>query len=273
MAMVETRLNEKTFSVEYSSISEFYDYLCKTPFNEAFRWEKHSSVDGSYGFTSTYNYEEAVKLMHDGWDSMAKKLTDKLKVIDQKTAAISKPRRVNSVAGYQANVPRYLQGNPKSMIAKQSTPVKQKIVNITKSINYNGGTSTERMMEESIKALQIVKKLEAQGYRVNLNVSLGTSADGRKIYAKVRLKGANERLNVSKLAFAMCHPSMLRRLYFRFIETYPEVTKGYTWGYGAPIDVSDMRKTYPDDIILPAFINFDPDAIQTLDELKSSTGC
>lgn len=273
MAMVETRVNNDTWSVEFKSINEFYEYLCKTPFNESFMWEKHNSVEGSYFFTNTSSYEEAVNLMKNGWDDMAKKLTEKMRVIECQTAHICKARNVRSVAGYQAVVPRYLQGNPKSMIAKQMQPVKQKVVNITKSINYNCKTKTSTMIEESIKALQIVKKLESQGYRVNLNVSLGTEAKGRKIYAKVRIKSANERLNISKVAFAMCHPSMLRRLYLRFVEVYPNVTKSFVYGYGIPVSAYDMKKTYSEDIVLPAFIEFDQEKIQTLDDLKSSTGC
>lgn len=271
MAMVETRMDAQTWKVEFDSMNEFYKYICDTPFNEAFRWERHSSVDGSYSFTKTHNYEEAVDLFHNGWDDMAKKLTDKLKVIDQKTAMISKPRTVKSVAGYQAIVPRYLQGNPKSMVAKQMQPVKQKVVNITKSIAYSAGASTDEIIEESIKTLQIVKRLEAAGYRVNLNIGWGVSKD-RAIFLKVRIKSANERLNVSKTAFALCHPSMLRRLCFRFEEVYPNYTKNFVYGYGMPCEAKRMRKVFDKDIVLPAFIEFSPDKVQTLDDLEGFNG-
>ena len=52
--------------VEYKSIAEFYDYLCTTPFNDVFRWSKHSSVDGSESFTKTKSFDEAVDLMKNG---------------------------------------------------------------------------------------------------------------------------------------------------------------------------------------------------------------
>lgn len=271
MAMVETRMDLRTWKAEFESMNEFYKYICDTPLNDAFRWKTLSSVNNSFAFSHTHSYEEAVELFHNGWDDMAKQLTEKLKVIDKQTQVISKPRRVNSVAGYQANVPRYLQGNPKSMIAKQQQPVKQKIVNITKSIAYSAGATTKQMIEESIKTLQIVKKLEAAGYRVNLNIGWGVKED-RSIFLKVRVKSANERLNISKTAFAMCHPSMLRRLCFRFEEVYPQYTEQFTHGYGIPCSATEMRKAFEKDIVLPAFISFDADKVQTLDDLKGYNG-
>ena len=39
--------------IKYDSLNEFYNYICDTPINETFRWEKHESVDGSKIFTKT----------------------------------------------------------------------------------------------------------------------------------------------------------------------------------------------------------------------------
>mgnify|MGYP003308451540 CR=1 FL=1 len=64
-------INGKHVVTEYNSISEFYDYLCKTPFNEAFRWNDHHSASGNMDFTKTANFEEAVNLMKNGWTDMA----------------------------------------------------------------------------------------------------------------------------------------------------------------------------------------------------------
>ena len=55
------QINQKTEVIEYDSLQEFYNYLINTPFNEAFCWDKHYSVDGDYSFTKTKNFDEAVK--------------------------------------------------------------------------------------------------------------------------------------------------------------------------------------------------------------------
>ena len=263
------QITDKTEVVEYNSLHEFYEYLIHTPFNDAFCWAKHSSVDGDYYFTKTRDFNEAVELFKNGWSDMATKLVQKLKVIESKTEPMMKPKNVLGVAGYQAIVPLYLQGIPNNMVTKKMTPVKQKVITLNKSIDYNGGVSADQIIEESIKAMQIVKKLEAQGYRCNLNIVLGSSEPDIKLYVKIKIKSANEKLNVSKLAFPLVHPSMLRRLFFRFIEVYPHVTKSFVSGYGSPAKSSELREVFKGEYLLPNFIKKDVNTIKTIDDLEN----
>lgn len=264
--MKKTMDGNKSIS-EFDSINEFYKYLCDTPFNEAFRWEHHVSVDGSYSFTQTHNFGEAVNLMKDSWSDMAKKLNAKLQIKEKQNAMVNKRKMVNSVAGFQPIVPLYLAGVPTNMVQQKMVPVKQKIVNITKSVTYSASVSTETIVEESVKAMQIVKKLEAMGYRVNLSIALGSIKDDRQLFSKVCIKHANEKLNVSKLAFPMVHPSMLRRLFFRFIEVCPDTTKSFTRGYGIPATADQIKKVYSEEIILPAKFRGNVENIHSLEDL------
>lgn len=259
------------YTQEFKSIQQFYDYLCKTPFNEAFRWAEHGSVDSGWSafkFTGTNSFDDAVDLMKNGWTDMSQKLTQRLKAV-AKPEIIRQQRNVLSVQGYQPIVPLYLAGVPTNMVSKQMVAVKSKVINVTKMVNYAGRVKAETIQEESIKAMLVVKKLEAQGYRVNLNVALGTEED-RQVLVKVRIKSANEKLNVSKLAFPMVHPSMLRRLFFRYIEVCPDVTRSYVDTYGHPVSFSDMKKAYPNDIVLPSIWTEDVDKIKTLDDLQAT---
>ena len=269
--MKTEQITNKTEVIEFDSLQEFYNYICDTPFNEAFRWTKHSSVDGSKLWTKTESFEEAVSLFKNGWSDMASKLVQKLKVIESKTEPAMKPRNTLSVCGYQAVVPLYLQGVPNNMINKKMVPVKQKVITLNKSLDYNSGTSSDKIVEESIKAMQIVKKLEAQGFRCNLNICLGTSAGypEKQFIIKVRIKSANEKLNVSKLAFPLVHPSMLRRLFLRFIEVYPNVTKSFVSGYGRPASSSELRNTFKGEYLLPNFIKKDINTIKGIDDLEN----
>lgn len=267
--MRANQITDKTEVVEYDGLHEFYEYLIHTPFNDAFRWAKHASVDGDYYFTKTKDFDEAVELFKNGWSDMATKLVQKLKVIESKTEPTMKPKNVLGVAGYQAIVPLYLQGVPNNMVTKKMTPVKQKVITLNKSVDYNAGVSADQIIEESIKAMQIVKKLEAQGYRCNLNIVIGSSEPSLKLYVKVRIKSANEKMNISKLAFPLVHPSMLRRLFFRFIEVYPNVTKSFVSGYGRPATSDEMRNILKGEYLLPNFIKKDVNTIKTIDDLEN----
>lgn len=263
--------NNKRATIEtFDSMESFYKYLCDTPFNKAFRWESHASVENGYNFTQTKNFEEAVELMRNGWDDMASELTQKLKVATQHDAPVMKQRNVLSVQGYQPVVPLYLAGVPTNMISKQLVPAKSKVVNVTKSVDYSSSISTNTIVRESIKAMQIVKKLEAQGCRCNLFVAIGSVEKNTSIFCKVKVKNANERLNVSKLAFPMVHPSMLRRLFFRFIEVHPSITREFVGGYGRPSTFGQLKTVFPNDIALPAKFETDIDKITNLESLKAS---
>ena len=236
---------------EFDSLNEFESYITNTPLNDTFRWQKLSSTNGSYSFTQTQSYEEATKLLKDGWSSMAHDLTKKLNVIKNQVVNEHVQKILYDVVGFQASVPRYLQGIPTSMVNKKLVPVKQKVITLDKDISYNASIKTEQIIEASVQTLQLIKKIEAQGIRVNLNLVWGVAAGDTKEVAKVRLKSANERLNISKLSFPLVHPSMLRRLCFRYLEVAPTVTKSYTWGYGAPLDGSQLKTYCKDEYVLP----------------------
>ena len=267
--LVEQKENN-TEVIKYDSLSEFYKYICDTPFNEVFRWEKHASVEGNKYFTQTENFEEAVDLMKNGWTDMAKKLTQKLKVESSSDCVMTKRKTVYDVVGYQCSVPRYLQGVPTSMVRTKNVPVKQKVITLVKSIDYSASVTTEQIMEESVKALRIIKKLEAQGYKINLDICLGTKERDANFFVRVRIKNASERLNISKLAFPLVHPSMLRRLMFRWIEVYPKITKSFVDGYGRSATSTDIRSMMKqNEYLLPNLIAKDVESIKTLDDLEN----
>lgn len=263
----------KSKVIEYNSMSEFYKYLCDTPFNNSFRWAEHKSVTNSVSFTQTKNFDEAVDLMKNGWKDMSEKLVQRLKVEEQKMEPVMKPKTVYGVAGYQAVVPLYLNGVPTNMLSKKQVPVKQKVITLNKCINYSWTWETKDIVEESIKAFRIIKKLEANGYRCNLNVILGTSNpcnDDEAYIVKIRVKNSTEKLNLAKLAFPLVHPSMLRRLMLRWEEVFPSVSKGFVGNYGHPMEKEEMAKVFDlekGEYILPARITKDVTKITGIEDL------
>lgn len=214
---------------QFDNIGELMNFIENTPLNEGFRWKTlASSESSSYmtKWTGTHDFEEAKKLLKDGWKDMAEKLEKKLSLATKNQVTKTSPRPKYAVAGYQACVPRYLQGVPESMIYSKRVPVKQKVITINKQVNYLADVSADKIIEESVKALTIVAKLEAQGYRVNLNaVTCSKDPWGSTPYTEITrtcIKKANERLSIAKMAFPLVNPSMLRRIIFRYREVNPE---------------------------------------------------
>lgn len=260
--------------IEFSSLEDFYKYITTTPLNDTFRWEKLSSTEISEhknNWTGTRTFEEACELFKNGWTEMSERLKNRLKV-EGKFEPSMTSRNVQSVQGYHPIVPLYLMGIPNNMVRRQMVPMKQKVVTLNKSLNYPFYVKSEQIIDESIKAFRIIQKLESQNYRVNLNLVIGVSGlyrcESEKYFIKIRLKSSTEKLNISKLSFPLVHPSMLRRLYFRFMEVHPGVGRTFISGYGKPQSPDVLRTIWPDDILLPQFINKDIDKINTLEDLE-----
>lgn len=273
MIIEKSIINKKdVHRVTFDSINEFHDYIKDTPLNDVFRWQTLNSSAKSPSrtkFTGTKSFEEAEDILKNGWDDMAEKLEKRLKVKTNDIAMGVKRKPCYGVAGYQACVHRYLQGIPTNMISQKLIASKQKVVTIIKSIGYNCSVEKETIIEESVKAMEIIKKVESQGFRCNLDVAFPVEAGNLKILVKIRVKKANERLNVSKLAFPLVHPSMLRRLIFRFIETYPDITSSFLSGYGCPLLTSEVKGILKDnEILIPAILKTNVEDIKDISDIK-----
>ena len=238
--------------LEFNGIQEFYDYICNTPLNDTFRWSDYlASQKNRASWSGTSTFEEAADLLRNGWTYGAQDLTKKLKIAEADKQVQSTYKNILSMAGYQAIVPLYLNGVPNNMVNKKLVPVKQKVLTINKALSCSASVSSETLKAESVKCFQIIKKIEASGIRVNLNLLISTG----HVCVKIRLKSANEKLNVSKLAFPLIHTAMFRRLYFRFIETYPTIPRSYRSGYGRVPTEEELRKVCAKgEILLPTLL-------------------
>lgn len=262
---------KKLWNVEFRSINEFEKFITKQPFNVAFSNKCKESIYGSKSFTETESFEEAVKLLHSGWQDKAKELTQKFKAVERDMAPVLKQQQVVGVAGYQPIVPLFLTGQPACMVGSRMQPVKQKVVTVVKSISYPGRVHSDKWTEQGLKALAIVKKLEQNGYRVNVDIiDGGTDSRNNGFSCRVRVKNASERLNISKLAFTLCNPSIERRLMFRFEEVYEHITYGFTSGYGKVLSAADVKQIIDRkrDVMIPAWVNGDIDKVKKLEDVE-----
>lgn len=157
------------------------------------------------------------------------------------------------------------------MVSRQVVYSKQKVVTITKGISYSGNFSSERILEEAVKALQIIQSMENAGQRVRLNVMIATGKGSNKgdknAICKVCVKQPDERLNISKMAFALAHPAMLRRFFFKWIETDPfiDFDLGYAYGFPSSLPIKE-RAMAENEYYIPEVIE---DVSKVVEQLKS----
>ena len=259
------------YKYEFNSIHEFYDFITKTPTNKAFKGYSLCSKRHEYGYKwyGTEDWTECIDLLHNGWEDGSKKITQRLKDLSKMDCDNFTRKTIYDIVGFQPSVPRYLQGVPTNMINQKLVPQKQKVVTISKSIAFTSGYSEEQIVDFSAKCLRIVKKIEQQGVRCNLNILNVDRCGSDGLMVKVRVKNANERLNIGKLAFLMAHPSVKRRLIFRFVETFEECSRKWTSVYGYSVMSQNELKRFAEknEIILPSVVDFDEDSIKDLNSL------
>ena len=236
----------------FDSISEFVDYL-KNASVQHYAFDRLASETGSYGFTQTSSLEEALDLIKFGYHEDFEKLVQ-LKLKLEKYIKMSKKRnkQFNDYIGFAPDVKAYLEGNPLSMLNKKSE-VRKKI-NVYMNTSFYGNTSKEAIFNRGAIVLSMIEILENMGFSVDLHLFEMSTVDTMMHFSDFVLKSENERMNIQKLYFPLCHPSWIRRLNFRLIEVTPDITSSWSNGYGRPSDLSTMKKVIDldkNDIIIP----------------------
>ncbi len=236
----------------FDSLTEYLAYLNETPIQRVFSSNPYS-VSGEYSFTNTRSFEEAVQLCKFGYHDNFEKLVElKIKLEKFVKLASNKTRQFNDYIGYVPDVKAFLEGSPLSMLNKVN-PLRRKI-DIYLNTSYYGGTSYPAIFNRGAITLSVVEILEKLGYSVDLHL-FEMSTVGRELhFSEFILKTENERVNMQKLYFPLCHPSWIRRLNFRLIETTPNISSDWTSGYGKPSDFETIKKIITlrnNDILLP----------------------
>lgn len=260
------------YKTEFETIGEFKSYLEEMKVNNIFGNKQSSKGTGFSDklFTGTSSYEEAETLLENGWDQGSKDLTTQLKIANAKMQDKEVKRAIFDIVGFQASVPRYIQGIPTNMVNKKTVKQKQKIVNLYKAITYNGGISAKEIMDDSVKFLQIVQAVEAKGIRVNAFVYFHSTNKNEQVVSTVKIKSSSEKLNISKMSFPLLHPSFLRRFMLRFLEVEPNIkSRGFKSGYGSPEVNEKKTETVlgKDCIVIPVLIT-EQKALNVLENIK-----
>lgn len=263
--MINTTTN-KSIIEEYESLNELYETITNRP-NAAGMGSANSSSTGTSAFCGTSSFEYAVSLLKNGDQILIDKIMNAVKLDKNYTQDVKKSRNEYNVHGYQASVPRYLQGVPTSMINSKTIQQKQKVINIVKSIGFNAFVNKETIIEESKKAVQIIQLVESKGYRVNLKMVWNTTGRKHSVAMIVQVKHSSERLNIAKLAFPLANPSMLRRISFKWLETLKDIPDSYRFGYGkSETEEQVIKSNVPqlkDAYIIPSYV-------KNVDELVAS---
>jgi len=263
----------------FNNIDELAKYVSTKPRKSG---RDDSSETGGFTFTKTHSFEEALDLLKYGDEELFNKIKDenkKLNVNKLLGNIINRPKQKQDVVGFQANVPQYLLGIPTNMINQEPKKTSQKVLNIFLNIRVTAGTNSNEIIKIGTQYLLIIDLLEKAGYRCNLYSGTANSGyDDNYCYLLTRIKTDREPLNIKKICFTIAHPSMQRRIKFK----WQEVNDGnydFTYnGYGHDDDKKHTKSilekelkqnfivwTYEDD-------NISKNTEQLLEDLKKEYG-
>lgn len=244
----------KFYEYEFNSLAELINFIDdNTPYEQ---WHSRYYNTGfasqyvDYEFTGTKNIEEAKMLCLKG---NSKEIDDFITLNEElKNQFFFKSQRrnfVEDVYGSRLQISKVLTGNPKSMMRLiRNEPLKY--VNVWVNCSCNCGTQRKAITNRGIIISNMIKLLENNGYKVNLNFYFLAKNFREAIYIKVNIKNPGEKLDLSSAYFPMCHPSFLRRLIFAVMER-TNCDSGWKNGYGIPVNnVKDFITIHKDDIIV-----------------------
>ncbi|MDE7345422.1 MAG: hypothetical protein K2N48_01630 [Muribaculaceae bacterium] len=222
------------------------DTLAERP-NNNFMWDSNSSRTGSKEFTGTSSWEEAVSLLKNGYpdylDDIKKALNKSKKLTSKMYSKMPRPVPENHVFGFVPNVPNALRGLPQSMITIERNPQKRKTISILYSIGDACWRDTDDFIDAGVALVSAINMIEASGIRTRLQLGfMPSTQSGEIVFPTVKLKDFGEPFALQKICFPLIHPSMFRRIGFKYLETCPFCTKDFSFGYGAPVDLSTLEE-------------------------------
>lgn len=186
----------------------------------------------------SHDWQETIDLAMRGWPEGLRRIKEQVTVIERFIGP-TKPRldlayAVQGPGTLDFN--RYQQGRPDSWVIWEDGAPQDgqsiRIVPIVFNLSTSGRVSTEVMFRRGAAVCALVDVLEHSNIRVEvILVEYATYGYGSAYAWKVMLKRAEDILDMDRLAFALCHASVLRRLMFSLAEQYVPHLSG---SYGSP---------------------------------------
>ena len=226
------RTEGTTWTVELDSLADCVEF-CESAGPNG----HHDSRDNQSGFRGTRSWEEARSLALSGWpegEELIKKYSQLL--FDRVASMLEQPRYLYDVEGTDFDVNRVLSGEPEVWLQEyhENVPAPGKVIRLVYNGGASGGVPTSVITARGAVAAALVTLLEHAGHSVELEVR-DESVSGKTLRMGVLVKRAGQPLNLGEVAFALAHPSFLRRLVFSLMEHSPtDFWPSFSSGYGRP---------------------------------------
>ena len=253
---MQTRIDQAKRRALYSfdSLMEFGDWIKNTPRQWPYSYAKDERPSDRWDLNA--GYENAVSMARKGWLEGAAKAQEALKQFTPKDAA---PDTRNDFYGFRPHVARFCAGAPDCMIrhTREGENGAGRVLTLAVGLDANAHTKAEHMANFGIAVAQYVNQLEAQGVRVELIGVLVADMYAKqwRMAHSVRIKRAEQPMDLAVIAFAIGHPAMLRRLGLAAMERSERAAAMESYGSAVDAKLTDLINPMPGTYILNGMKN------------------
>lgn len=204
----------KTVVDKFGSLYEMTRYAENNPHLTSSSNKDSHWVD--QGLTSSL--ADAVKVSDEGWADVRpeidKMLAEVQEQVGERLATVT--RFQIGLAGGSVHMGRFLAGRPDCMVGfrKQESARHGRMVRVIYDFGANGGTHASEMLKRGSIVAVLIDTLKTLGLSVELIGETSVKIGSDLHTTLVTLQDPREHMDINALAYAVAHPSMLRRLTF-----------------------------------------------------------
>lgn len=225
----------------FDSLHEIVDYAKANPLSE--RKSSDEQSDSRTEWAKSATLDEAVTMAHTGYREIRPNVEALMEVMEERLAERFGDRFVTqyAVAGGAVDIGKFVTGEPECMIEWVSEPAASmgRVVKVAVAGTASASIDPEDMIRRGTAVVALLDTLHKLGVGVELWWdSTITGRDSRDHSTVVRLHDSSNPLDIDDLMWAVCHPSMLRRITFG-VQERSETAKaqGVGGGYGTPANM------------------------------------
>ncbi len=198
----------------WSSPEAFSRHLKTLNPNECWYGGDNAWTTNDEMFTGVKTMDQAFHLAEGNWDEGAEKV-EKLRARITAARPVG-PRLIKyGIAGAVPCIPRAVAGNIFNMKDNTSARSKKKpILTLLCNMSANCGINKEAITNRAAAVAAIIDQIEASGYCVEVISTALTSSGKFNAATSIMAKAAHQPADIKRLAFALGHAAMFRRLVF-----------------------------------------------------------
>lgn len=244
----KSRYAKSLWIEQFDSLAEALDYAGKNPDPKSSDRDQGGDWAGK-----TKSLSEAVTLGHKGYEEIRPEVERMFTELESQLA-----ERLESAfqsrydyQGVQVDVGRFLSGEPECMIDFVPEPSQRmgRVVRIVINGSCSAMIAPDRIIKRGVVVCALVDSIHKLGMGVEVYIEYpindsGINSSSGQVYSSVvKLHDSQQMLDINNLMFALCHPSMFRRVQFSMLERSDweraEYCVKHSYGYPASLESAE----------------------------------